>query len=568
MTAPTRISLIGFSGTGKSTVARLLAWRLGWDTADTDASIERVAGRAIARIFADEGEAAFRKREGAEIGRLYGGGSGGFLVVALGGGATVADECRRQVVEGGLVVCLEATPETVLARTQSGGHASERPLLAGGDPLGRIGRLMAQRASLYSLADLTVHTDGRTPDEVAEAVLRFFREEGVRAFSRLGRFEDLSRRPPGLPPLVDAPGAAAIVRTPSGEYPAYVGWGELERLGGHVKRATGARRAFVVSDDAVLRHWGETALASLRGAGMDAVSIAVPPGDASKSLDAAGRLYDWLAGHRAERRDALVALGGGMAGDLTGFVAATYMRGVPLVQVPTSLLAMVDASIGGKTAVNHAGAKNLVGAFYQPRAVVADVATLKTLPRRELVEGFGEVIKHALIRDPGLLKLLEERLEDLLTLEPAITTDVIRRNIQIKAAVVGEDERETGGVREILNYGHTLGHALEAAGDYAALLHGEAVSAGMMAAAEIGRRCGVTPPSLVERQRRLIERAGLPLRPPPGIERERVLAALSLDKKVVAGKQRWVLLEDAGRAVVRDDVPAEVVSMVVDEILG
>ena len=189
-----------------------------------------------------------------------------------------------------------------------------------------------------------------------------------------------------------------------------------------------------------------------------------------------------------------------MVNDFAGFIAGTYLRGMPVVQAPTCLLAMVDASIGGKTAVNHAGAKNIVGLFYQPRAVVADVATLKTLPRRALIEGMGEVIKHALIRDAELLDLLETRLDDLLALEPELTTQVIARNIQIKGAVVSEDERETGGVRELLNYGHTLGHAFEAAGGYEALLHGEAVSVGMMAAAEIGERIGVTPAALVERQ--------------------------------------------------------------------
>jgi 3-dehydroquinate synthase len=308
----------------------------------------------------------------------------------------------------------------------------------------------------------------------------------------------------------------------------------------------------------------------LRQAGIETATFSLDPGDASKSIENASRVYDWLASQRAERRDVVVALGGGVAGDFAGFVAGTYLRGMPYVQAPTSLLAMVDASIGGKTAVNlGATAKNLVGLFYQPKAVVADVSTLATLPRRELVEGLGEVIKHALIRDyGGLLTLLEERLDDLLNLDPAFTTDVIRLNVQIKAGVVSEDERETGGVREILNYGHTLGHAFEAAGGYEALLHGEAVSVGMVAAAEIGARVGLTPRSLVERQNRLLERAGLPLRPPKGFDRDRIRAALALDKKVIAGGQRWILLEDGGRPVIRSDVPVEVVESVLDDLLA
>jgi 3-dehydroquinate synthase len=343
----------------------------------------------------------------------------------------------------------------------------------------------------------------------------------------------------------------------------------LEHLGEHTKQATGARRAFVISDSAVLSRWGETAVASLKEAGLEASTFALTPGDGSKSLQEASRAYDWLASQRAERRDTIVALGGGVAGDFGGFVAGTYLRGMPFVQAPTSLLAMVDASIGGKTAVNHAGAKNIVGLFYQPKAVIADVATLTSLPRRALVEGMGEVIKHALIRDEPLLELLEERLDAFMSLrDPELTASVIARNVQIKGDVVSQDERETGGVRELLNYGHTLGHAFEAAGGYEALLHGEAVSVGMVAAAEIGRRIGLTPSALVERQNALLERAGLPLKPPSGLDRQRVSAALALDKKVIAGGQRWVLLEDIGRPVVRSDVPRDVVEAVMDELLA
>jgi len=225
---------------------------------------------------------------------------------------------------------------------------------------------------------------------------------------------------------------------------------------------------------------------------------------------------------------------------------------------------MVDAAIGGKTALNHAGAKNIVGAFYQPRAVVADVSTLATLPHRELVEGFGEVVKHAFIRDTDLLALLEDRLEDLLALDADLMTELVARNIEIKAEIVSADEREAG-TRELLNFGHTLGHAFEAAGGYEALLHGEAVSAGMMAAAEIGRRTGVTPDAVVERLASLIDRAGMALRPPAGLDPERVKLALSLDKKIIAGGQRWVLLEEIGRPIVTDEVPADLVEAVVGE---
>jgi shikimate kinase/3-dehydroquinate synthase len=560
MTAPQHITLTGFMATGKSSVARLVAQRLGWDAIDADEIIVQRAGRPIGDVIATEGEAAFRELEASVIADVS---SRVPAVVAAGGGAVLLEKGRRSMVEAGLVVCLEATAETIVSRIEAQSDRVERPMLAAG-----VRRLKAQRAAVYALADLTVATDALTAEQVADEIARFYREYAESVFNRPGRIEQLTGAPAIMPPVIDAPGATTTVRTASGEYPAYVAWGALESLGAHVKRATGARRAFVVSDENVLRQWGEVAVSSLREAGFESATIALPPGDASKSIEQASRVYDWLASHRAERRDVVVALGGGVAGDFGGFVAGTYLRGMPYVQVPTSLLAMVDASIGGKTAVNHAGAKNIVGLFNQPRAVIQDVATLKTLPRRALVEGMGEVIKHALIRDPELLVLLEERLDDILALEPELTTQVIARNVQIKGAIVSEDERETGGVRELLNYGHTLGHAFEAAGGYEALLHGEAVSVGMMAAADIGRRIGITPPELMERQRRLLERAGLPLRPPPDLDRDRIRQAMSMDKKIVSGTPRWVLLRGVGDPIVTSDVPREVVEAVLDDLLA
>jgi 3-dehydroquinate synthase len=565
MTSFGHLTLIGFSGTGKSTVALLLAGRLGWHALDSDALIVERAGKSIPRIFAEDGELAFRKLEAAVHEELA---ARERVVVAAGGGATLLDETRRAIAEAGLVVCLEATPETIVQRLATANGDDERPLLREANPLERIRRLKSRRAALYALADFTVNTDGLTPEEVAKQTAAWVEDYGSRVLGREGRIAALSAAPAGLPPIPDAPGAVALVRTPSAEYPAYVSWGAIERLGEYTLRATGARRAFIFSDEHVLPLWGEAATGSLRAAGMDVAAYALPAGDGSKSLESASAAYDWLASHRAERRDVIVGLGGGMVTDFAGFIASTYLRGMAVVQAPTSLLGMVDASIGGKTGVNHAGAKNIVGAFWQPRAVVADVATLKTLPQRELVEGMGEVIKHAFIRDTELLALLEERLDDLLALEPELVTEVVTRNMQIKASIVSEDERETGGVRELLNYGHTLGHAFEAAGDYEALLHGEAVSAGMMAAAEIGERIGVTPSHVVTRQRTLLERAGMPLRPPPGLDRDRVRAALSFDKKIVAGGQRWVLLQDVGRPVVTADVPAGVVDAIITEYVS
>jgi 3-dehydroquinate synthase len=347
------------------------------------------------------------------------------------------------------------------------------------------------------------------------------------------------------------------VRTPGGEYPAYAGWGILDALPGWLRERGLSRTVHVVADANVADLYGEALIAALRAGGVETTMHALALSESRKTLAAAEEVYDRLVAARAERSHAVLAFGGGVATDLGGFVAATYLRGLPLVHVPTSLLGMVDAAVGGKVAVNHREGKNLIGAFYQPSLVVADAALLPTLPRRELVSGWAEVIKHALIMDLELLDWLEAEAEALLALAPEPSARVLRRSIALKAQVVSADERESGP-RMTLNYGHTTGHALEAATGYEALLHGEAVAVGMAAAAHIARALGLMTDTEVERQNRLIARFGLPLRA-PGIDVDAVLSAMSLDKKVSDKSLRWILLDGLGRTVIRDDVPLDLV---------
>jgi 3-dehydroquinate synthase len=352
----------------------------------------------------------------------------------------------------------------------------------------------------------------------------------------------------------------------AGRYEIHVRSGALDDLGALMRGLGLSGAAFVVSDDAVAKHYGDRACASLRAAGFDAALHAIPAGEASKTLETVRGVYDWLLEQHAERSSAVVALGGGVVGDLTGFAAATYLRGVPLVQVPTSLLAMVDASIGGKTGVDHAKGKNLIGAFYPPRIVVSDPSVLATLPPRALRDGFAEAIKHALIADPAMLDMIEAEAGRLLAAEPELMVEFVARNAAIKANVVTQDERE-GGLRMILNYGHTTAHAIEAVTGYAKVMHGEADSVGMTVAAEIGRRMGVTPASIGERQARIVERYGLPVRM-PGLDVDAVIAAMAYDKKVASKTLRWILLEAEGKPVIRDDVPMETVREVLTELIG
>jgi shikimate kinase / 3-dehydroquinate synthase len=562
---PQRIFLTGFSFTGKSLVAPLVAEALRWRAVDLDDLIEEAAGRPVPQIFAGEGEPGFRRREQEalrEACRQEG------IVVATGGGVVLAEENRRAMGEGGFVVCLEARPETILHRMREadGGSTSERPLLQGSDPLSRIRRLKALRQPLYALADCAVHTDELSPEQVAAEVVRAWRRYSAVSSRESGRLAETGG---GQTPRALEAGTADVacwVTTETARYPVYVGWGILAQLGKRMRAAGLTGTAYLFSDSNVHRHYGERLKEELRGAGFATDYHVVPAGETSKDLTIASDIYDWLAERRAERGHTVVALGGGMVGDLAGFVAATYLRGMPVVQAPTSLLAMVDAAIGGKVAVNHREGKNLIGAFHQPRLVLADVSALKTLPARELTSGWAEVIKHALIMDGDLLRTLEEDAERLVKLDPDVTVPVVSRAMALKAQVVSEDERETTGRRTILNYGHTVGHGLEAASRYEALLHGEAVALGMIAAAAIGRRLGVTPPALADRQNALLARFGLPARV-RGIDPEDVLRAITLDKKTSDGSVRWVLLEDVGQPVLRADVPVPLVRQVIEEML-
>jgi 3-dehydroquinate synthase len=292
---------------------------------------------------------------------------------------------------------------------------------------------------------------------------------------------------------------------------------------------------------------------ALRAGGVEVISIVLEDGERYKDWASLNRIYDALLERRCDRKTTLIALGGGVVGDLAGFAAATYMRGIPFIQVPTTLLAQVDSSIGGKTGINHRLGKNMIGAFYQPRLVLADTAVLASLPPRELSAGMAEVIKHGLIRDGAFFAWLERNMEKVLACDPLALAHTVRRCCEIKAAVVAEDERESG-VRILLNFGHTFGHAIESGLGYGNWLHGEAVAAGMVMAADLSRRVGLIAQADVERIIALLKRARLPPAP-PGIAPERLLELMGVDKKAEGGELRFVLLDKIGSASVHADVP-------------
>jgi 3-dehydroquinate synthase len=353
------------------------------------------------------------------------------------------------------------------------------------------------------------------------------------------------------------------VQTSGGSYDVVVGAGVLDELPERLDALGQRGTVWLIADAAVYAHQGERIEGTLRQAGRRIQSFAVPSGETSKDLAMATRLYDWMIGGGVERRDMVLALGGGMAGDLGGFVAATVLRGVALVQLPTTLLAMVDSAIGGKTGVNHPLGKNLIGAFHQPRLTLADTETLATLPARELRSGWAEVIKHAVIRDSGLFEQLVDNRGGFGegTTLPEPSPDIIRRAIKVKVDVVNVDERETGE-RMLLNYGHTLGHAVEAAAGYGTLLHGEAVAIGMDLEAQLACALGMVDDAMVVRQRALLEAYGLPVHVPAALDTEEIMALALRDKKVRAGKIRWALPTAIGDATIRDDVAEELVRQI------
>ncbi len=331
--------------------------------------------------------------------------------------------------------------------------------------------------------------------------------------------------------------------------------GLLQKLGGECARLKLGDRCAIITDTNVGKKFAKAAFESLAKAGFEPVLVTVPAGEKSKRISVVEKCYDQLAAHRLERKSFIVALGGGVVGDLAGFVAATYLRSIPFVQVPTTLLAQVDSSVGGKTGVNLRAGKNLVGAFYQPKLVLCDLDTLKTLPEREFRAGLAEVIKYGIIYDAKLFAQLERALPKILERETQTLSQVIARCCKIKAEVVGQDETESG-LRAILNFGHTIGHAIENSSGYGKFLHGEAISIGQVCAAKLSQKILGLLERDVERIKSLFQRAGLPVQINlTAAHREKLFAAMMLDKKVSGGEIKFVLAVEIGRVEFGQKVP-------------
>lgn len=538
------VVLVGMPGSGKSAVGRRLARRHGASLVDLDEAIESSAGRSIPEIFATEGEPGFRARERRAVASLGppDADPGIRRVVATGGGAVVDPRNRWLLYRDRLPVWLEARPEVLSQRLRR--SPVERPLLAARDGEVTLRGLAAGRERFYAAAE-RVNGVATVPSVIA-AIERLAGERGhrgllLRAVTRIGTIL-----------LGDGVAGGAVRDT-------------LASLG--------ARRAVIVTEPTAWAACGAPIADALGVAGIPVRTVMLPSGEAAKRLSVIETAARELAALKVERREPIVAVGGGALGDAAGFLAATYLRGIPLVHVPTTLVAQIDSSIGGKTGVDLPEGKNLVGAFHQPTAVIIDVALLATLPERERRAALGEAAKMAVLGDERLFALLEADGPAIAAGDPAAfvsgaLAELVERAAWAKVEIVAADEREEGAAagRITLNLGHSLGHAVEAAGGYADLRHGEAVAYGLRAATRLGVELGVTPPERAERIGLLLDRLALaPGRLPyPAAS---VRAALGLDKKHAAGQLRWVLPDPTG-VVVRTDVADELVERAIAELLS
>ncbi len=521
------IILAGFMATGKSSVGRRLAIVLGYDFLDLDTLIAAEAGMSIAQIFATQGEGAFRALEFRMAERVAGRTG---CVVATGGGTIVNPRNLETLKRSGVVVTLTADPDTLVARI---GATDDRPMLWGGDTRERVRLLLEQRAEAYAKADLIVDASARTIDHVVTHILDFLAMHHVIARGT----------------AVNLPSMAESLRIVLGprSHEVIIGPGLLGEVGRLVKDLGLARTGILLTNPDDHRLFGQRLIRSLGDAGFAVTCIEFPEREEEKGLDRLGWLYHQMAAQRLERRSPVFALGGVVTGELAGFASATYLRGLPLIQIPTSLIAQVDTSIGGKVGVNLPEGKNLVGAFYQPRQVITDVEALAALPGREFRAGLAEVVKIAAIRDREFFEYLEGNVEEVLSRDLRALVRLVRRACEIKASIVEADEWETD-VRSLLNFGHTVGHALEAATEYRGPNHGEAVAVGMIVATTMAVQRGMCPAEDLDRLKKMLQAFRLPITLPA--KATEVTRFVQYDKKIQDRLMRFVLLRGIGDATV------------------
>ncbi|WP_299028978.1 3-dehydroquinate synthase [uncultured Thermanaerothrix sp.] len=520
-----RIILTGFMGTGKTTVGKIVAERLGVPFVDLDEEISRRAQRSIAEIFDREGEAAFRAlesrilREILEVKHEN-------VVLATGGGTLLSPSNRLLCEQAGLVICLTCTPEVLKERLQAE-EIAQRPLLNAEDPKQALQILWEERQKAYAEIFWQLDTSRKSPDQIANSVIRLAEIVSIE------------------------------VNYPGGCYKILIGERLSETVGTVLQsyQVPPGTQVAIITNETIAALHALSLTTYLQAEGYPTTLIVIPDGEVYKTPETALYLYEQLLEARIDRGNLIIALGGGVIGDIAGFVASTYMRGLPILHIPTSLLAMVDASIGGKTGLDLPQGKNLIGTFKQPLAILVDPSYLSTLPPDELRSGMAEVIKHGIVGDPNLFALLEMEPRDT-----APRKEVLAQAIAVKARVVQADPYEQD-LRAILNLGHTIGHALETLSNYM-LRHGEAVSIGMAVEAMLAEQLGVTSRKTVERIHNILQKWDLPLFHPL-LENEALLEIIHHDKKHKRGKLRWALPSQIGKVILVSDVEEKCVKQAI-----
>ncbi len=527
------IFFTGFMASGKSRVGRALAERMNRPFIDTDALIAERAGKTISEIFEQDGEAAFRKMERETIEELAA--ETEPKVISLGGGALSQDFVVTAIRKAGILIRLWATPEVLSERI---GRKNTRPLMAGlndEERLAKVKAMLAERERWYAKADFSVESSNEFSEQhVADKILQTLRFYESYAIS---------------------------VETSGGDrYPIFIGKGILPHIGCLLEglKLSQSHKFLVCTDTTVAKAQSRT-LERIKGQAGNCPVFKFRAGETNKTLSSLNQLYTFMLHREYGRKSCLLQFSGGVVGDMAGFGAATYQRGVPFIQLPTTLLSMVDSSVGGKVAVNHPAGKNMIGAFYQPRAVVCDLNALSTLAENEIKAGIAEIVKYGVIYDEAFFKYMEENIAGINAKNEDVLKALILRSCSIKAEVVGIDEKENG-LRAILNYGHTFGHAIEKLTDYNMYSHGIAVSLGMRVAARAAVLLGMMTKEDEDRQNRLLDALGLPKKAGFDLDVKAAWQAMGIDKKAEKNSRVYILPTCIGHVEKVKNIPEETVN--------
>ena len=540
------VYLIGFSGTGKSSVARLIAQALRWSFIDMDEEIESSCGKSISEIFQTKGEKWFRDEESKLLNNIS---VKNKHIISTGGGVPVKDQNMNLMLKTGYVICLDASVDQIVARLSilagKDNKLSDRPKITNLS-VEDISNFKSERANIYSMANFTINTNHLTVEQVTNELLKsinkFLNKLNVIEWQKIDDF-------------------CTSVENINNIYPVYVGSDLYEKLPQMLKPFLIKHKVFLLADDGSKLYMRKIQKVFELNK-IKTTTLVLNSGEQSKSLENTSSIYEWLSSEHADRDDILLGIGGGMVGDISGYVAATYMRGIKFVLIPTTLLSMSDSSIGGKTAIDVNNIKNLVGSFHGPSLVVSDLLALDTLPQRQINSGWAELIKHGFIKDRELLDQMMD-IKDFNYLNEELIS-IIKKSIKIKADIVSVDENEKYGQRILLNYGHTVGHAIEASTNLNKYTHGEAVSLGMVFAAKLSNKLGLLSDDDYNFHIQILNKFNLPT-DFKDINWENCFDLIKNDKKVKDGKINWVLLKSLGNSFTKNDISEDILMEIVRE---